>query len=315
MVNLKMHNEIKAKLLEYFDQARHAAPEWTKDASPLNYGSFGLTLSYPDNSIRKLLFFHPDHPFTQTLAEDGFQRETQTLQILSGSAAAGFVPELLEEPQTLDPESGFFGSYKMSRLKGYTPTWREDKIAETLEKHDFKKMAASAGNLLARFHCAVQECTSIRPPSATMEHHYGHDIKTIAVLGDDLNTRLEHVNAYLQQRKIIGSIHGDFHGNNIVVDKNGVATGLIDFARTASNGNIYYDFASVPSDYIHDFVQGYKSVKDIDFDKRLMIATSLSAFTNYMSDLVSRGEAQEAEGFRNDVERRLEEFDHPDIRF
>lgn len=303
-----MDEEVEEQLAKFFDQAAKVFPDLTANAAPLNYGTFGVTLEYPDSTVRKILFYHSEHPQTQKMAEDGFKREVDTLKILSSSAAAGFVPELLEEPEHYDPDTGFMGSYLMTRMNGTTPTWREDKIARTLQRYDFKRMAQSAGALLGRFHNATENTGEIKPPSKGLERHYGHKIPRLPTLSDEENDQLMRVNDYLAGHLIEGTVHGDLHGNNIVVDSNGIATGLIDFARTASNGNIYYDFASVPKAYLDDFVCGYKTQRELDFDHRIVIATNLSCYTNYIQDLIDRGEDDDATVLSYDVKEMIEDF-------
>ena len=98
------------------------------------------------------------------MADDGFKREIAALRMLSGSAASGFTPALIEEPQELDHASGFMGTFKMTRLTGTTITWYRSDINNENPEPRFQAMAHSAGVLLARFHNAAEQSDSILPP-------------------------------------------------------------------------------------------------------------------------------------------------------
>ena len=269
-----------------FKNARQALPTLTEDTEPLGVGRFGLTVSCPDHSIRKILFTH-DLPALQDVAEASYNQEVSLLDILSHRI--DFTPVLIASTEPVAANSGYFASYRMSRIEGTSYSWTPEQH-DKLNRNDAQTMAYSAGKLLARFHKEASQIDDVPPvPEYARRYHTGR-IQTLPFLDDETNAAMTAANKYLEHAPP-GVIHGDFHGLNIINDDRYTAVGLIDFAAAGWSDNLYYDLMNPPEGLEEEFLSGYEAENGTPVDRQLLAATHLSVYTEHVLDMMKAGRA------------------------
>ncbi len=261
----------KLPLTAVFEKVREALPDIVGDMQPLGHGHFGIAIGDKDK-VRKILF-RPDYESGSEQSLQMFTREARILQGLAGQDLGGIeVPALIKSPELIDHRD-FIAAYTMSRVHGRTyPMMPENDAMADVYPDKYR----NAGTLFAKFH-RVTQCLPLgdaigRGPLA------GDSIIQVHSLDKDTNKKLAAADQYLQENIKGGNIHGDTHLNN-VIERDGMATGLIDFSHTGYVKNRMMEFWIVPEQYSANFIEGYERESG-EAVAMMAHATSLSIWTH-----------------------------------
>lgn len=191
-------------------------------------------------------------------------------------------------------------------MEGVSPNWFNADITQSSQKGIYFE---SAGRLLGKFHMIAGDLpfndSSYRGTAMAADKILPSELHSANV-----NARLERANAYLQEHKEAGVMHGDFHGGNIMTDENLRASGLIDFAFTGKTDNLYADMIFIPPYGDDDFIRGYNAETHKNIDKKLIHATRIAFESLRLQDAVDMGIGAFSGTMADDVERHLEAFEN-----
>lgn len=193
-------------------------------------------------------------------------------------------PILLHEPALIDNKN-YMAHYSMTRVSGDTHIWD---LNENIPNRPLAKLYGNAGKALAQFHTAAENMPFERAP-----HFHSSQISTTRFFDKKTNEALIKADQYLQQHKIPGVIHGDYHGGNLMTDDQYNVTGLIDFSATGKSDNVLSDFLSVPARYLPDFIKAYEEQSGKTIAPDAVEVTKLSNWLTYLHSVVDNPEAQE----------------------
>lgn len=278
--------ELKATeaLYQKFNEASKALPELCHDADPLSMGNFGIVIRHDDNTLTKI-FYKPRNPKWHDSVLSSFNNEVNTLRLLTASPLEELeTPILLKEPELIDDKK-YMAHYSMTRVSGGSHTWD---LNENIPDRPLDKLYSNAGKALAQFHTATKNMPFERAP-----HFHSSQINPVRFFDKKTNEALIKVDQYLEQHKIPGVIHGDYHGGNIMTDERHIVTGLIDFSATGQSDNVLSDFLSVPARYLPHFIKAYEEQSGRTIAPDAVEATKLSNWLTYLHSIKDFPEAQE----------------------
>lgn len=259
-------------LKKVFDDLVSSFPEKTIGAKPIGMGYFGIVIAHDDNTVSKFIKRQDDiYGFEQALK--GFYHEVQILDLFGRMSDVGVdIPKLVGEPEELYL-NGFAATYKMTKVDGISGSFQMDRR----RKIDFNKLYEEVGALTARFHRIGSEGF----PAIPYRHGFdGQKVPTVPNgLSDRLNRAIEKVDAYLQEHKTGGLVHGDLGVHNMMYN-NYSPTGIIDFAYTGYAANQLADICLIYDYFLPYFTHGYEQEAGKKIDPNLIVATRLSYDTN-----------------------------------
>lgn len=244
------------ELRGYFNKLQRYEPARVCGAALSGGGTFGLVVDNHDDTVSKFMFRH-EKIIAQRDAEIILRNEVAALTAFRDVDLGGVaIPRLVEPPQEMEDNPEFFAFYRMTRVSG-SPVIRsrfgvEQDGAPGIEQ---KRLLYEGGALLSRFHAAVMSVEK----SEFNPFGWGEIIKPLPQMETNLKEALLSANDYLQANRKEIVVHGDFHGGNILIDKDMKPVGLIDFGNTGISGNPMMDFMNVPSWALPHFAKGYES--------------------------------------------------------
>lgn len=269
----------KQEISAAFQKVSKALPAIVEGQAMVSMGTFGLVLAGETDVITKILFRH-EEPYWNGLSLEHAGNEIAALSHFSKFPLKDIdTPVLLDEPKELD-HAEYSAYYQMTRLRGASMSWHPENNSQR-EKARLWHDGLRAGAALARFHRAAKDIpASVFTPANPIKHGHIHQIES---LPQSINDALARADSYLQERKPMGIIHGDFHGGNIMVSDRRV-TGLIDFGFTGY-ANLYYDFIKAKPYFMPALVEGYERETGAPVDRHLIAATMLGRFVSRLSKL------------------------------
>lgn len=277
------------QISDAFESAAKALPDVVVGQNVLSMGTFGLVLANETDVITKILFRHKD-PYWEGLSEEHSQNEIAALRYFTHSPLEGVeTPVLIDEPKALAHDD-YAAYYQMTRLQGRSMSWHPENKS-TSEQERLSREGIQAGRVLARFHQASKDIPANTFKEANPIKH-GH-IHCVESLPPFINDALSRANDYLQQRKAMGIIHGDFHGGNIIMTPNQDTDGVIDFGFMGY-ANLYYDFIKAKPYFMPALIEGYEMETGESVDKKLITASILG---RYASRLIKLETDKPDEGF------------------
>ena len=264
------------QIQETFNKASLAFPELAKGATPLSMGMFGLVLEHEDTTITKIMF-RPKDEYWFNLAKTHTENEITALRLFTEYPLEGVVtPSLIGEPTILDNQD-YLGYYQISKLPGERMWWYPQE-GQRSDSVWLKRGGEEAGHLLAKFHRAA-----LNIPSELLmggKSTKNGKISQVEMFSDETNRALAKADTYLQEHKIAGVIHGDFHGGNIMVNPNNEVTGVIDFGFTSQSENIFYDFMNAKEEFMPSLIHGYEQESGQNIDRHVITASLLGKWVD-----------------------------------
>lgn len=274
----------KLELHELFNKARAALPDIIGDMGPLGFGNFGIAVGNKD-VVQKILF-RADDEEGREISLRGFQHEAAILKKFAGQDFEGVEVPVLIKPPTLIDHKDFMANYTMTRLHGNTnPMMPVNENEASLYPDKYR----SAGALLARFHKVIRNIDMEDAlPMGPLE---GTSVAHVPFLDEDTNNGLEKANRYLITHMKAGNIHGDTNLGNIL-ERDGVAVGLIDFSHTGRVKNMMTEFWIAPTQYNEHMIEGYERESGEKIGA-IVTATSLSMWSHAILNPENTNEARD----------------------
>jgi len=275
----------KRFLTKKFNLLCKAFPGLTKDATALGVGVFSLVSEHTDGTVAKFLFRQPKQEW-QEHANKSVRNEIACLKLLR-TAALGklYIPVLLTKPRRLNNKN-FSSYYRMTKAPGQTEDWAEMLNDKGKLKQKARRYFQQAGWTLAHFHKATAKLPTNK--LANLWENEGTHIPQVSSLSNKANKALAKADEYLQARTKPGFVHGDFYGQNILSDKAGRITGLLDFARSGSCQNYLVDFRNVPNAALSCFINGYERKSGRKINADMVMMTKISGHASYINQLSER---------------------------
>lgn len=264
----------KEQAREAFEKAVKDIPYLTEGRELVSIGNFGLVLADECDVITKVLFRHKED-YWNSLSAEHAQNEVDSLRYLSAHPLRDVAtPCLLAEPVSLD-HYDYSSYYQMSRLPGRSMSWYPHD-GEAIDSERLKLDGIASGRALAQFHRSAANI-----PKNVLNKANPIKLGRIHVssnLPDHVNDALIAADAYLQEHKVLGIVHGDFHGGNIMTEEGHRVSGLIDFGFTGY-ANLYYDFIKAKPHFMPALIEGYEAESGQSIDRHLITASILGRYS------------------------------------
>ena len=287
-------------LTKIFNEAKEHIPDVVRDVEPLGHGHFGLVVDHGDNTLTKIYFQPPEEKGGRYAVEGTLFNEVNALHCFGQNQPEGFeIPKLLSEPEFHDHEK-YLASFRMTKVPGIPAYKYWEHFQHNSE--EINKLHENMGRALAAFH-RVALNSSFGGLDAWTD--YGDEVKNIPYLKPDTNKALSKVNDFLQINRKAGVVHGDFHTGNIMVNKAGQVTGILDWSMAGMVRNQFVDMVGgVFPGFDGPFIRGYEAESGEKIDRTVLKATELAIWTSYFP----RGDQEAHVGHESQIVEGINEY-------